>query len=154
MELGRRGKNATRTADQNQEEDAQSQVLQEVWRDSRARIAKTRLMPSGLHCVRCMGMPLTRLKTFRTTVGRCLPRKHARRSLTWMGRGGLGRAAGRCRSAQGLATAATTGGPEAVVEQGQWPDGCHHHVFEAIGMDMASPHDLRHCKRARGGDLR
>ena len=62
-----------------------------------------------------------------------------------MGRGSLGRAAGRRRSAQGLETTATTGGPEAVVEQGQWPDGCHHSVSEAVGMDMASPHDLRHC---------
>ena len=40
-------------------------------------------MPSALHGVRCMGMPPTRLKAFRTTVGRCLPGKHAGRSLTW-----------------------------------------------------------------------
>ena len=40
-------------------------------------------MPSGLHGVRCMGMPPTRLKAFRTTVERCLPGKHAGRSLTW-----------------------------------------------------------------------
>ena len=31
----------------------------------------------------CMGMPPTRLKAFRTTIGRCLPGKHAGRSLTW-----------------------------------------------------------------------
>ena len=43
------------------------------------------------------------------------------------------------------------GGLEAVVEQGRWADGCHYHVLEAIGLDMASPHDLRHCKWARGG---
>ena len=46
---------------------------------------------------------------------------------------------------------AATGGPEAFLEQGQWPDGCHHHVLEAAGLDMASPHDLRHCKWARSG---
>ena len=135
-----------------------------------SKIAMAGLMPSGLHGVRCMGLPPSRLKAFRTTVGRCLPSKHAGRSLTWrpathecdpthvqsrahcgMGRGSLGRAAERFRSAQGLATAATTGWPEAVVEHGQWPDGCHHHVFEAFGMDVASPHDLRHCMWARGG---
>ena len=48
-----------------------------------SKIAKAGLMPSGLHGVRCMGMPLTRLKAFRTTIGRCLPGKHAGRSLTW-----------------------------------------------------------------------
>ena len=48
-----------------------------------SKIAKAVLMPSGLHGVRCMGMPPTRLKAFRTTVGRCLPGKHAGRSLTW-----------------------------------------------------------------------
>ena len=47
------------------------------------KIAKAGLMPSALHGVRCMGMPPTRLKAFRTTVGRCLPGKHAGRSLTW-----------------------------------------------------------------------
>ena len=68
-----------------------------------------------------------------------------------MGGGSVGRAAGRCRSAQDLETTAATGGLEAVVEQGQWPDGCHHYVSEAAGMDMASPHDLRHCEWTRGG---
>ena len=34
-----------------------------------SKIAKAGLMPSGLHGVRCMGMPPTRLKAFRTTVG-------------------------------------------------------------------------------------
>ena len=48
-----------------------------------SKIAKAGLMPSALHGVRCMGMPPTRLKAFRTTVGRCLPGKHAGRSLTW-----------------------------------------------------------------------
>ena len=79
-----------------------------------SKIAKAGLMPSALHGVRCMGMPPTRLKAFRTTVGRCLPGKHAGRSLTWrlamhecdpthmqggahrgMGRGDLGWAVGR-----------------------------------------------------------
>ena len=80
-------------------------------------------MPSGLHGVRCMGMPPTRLEAVRTTVGRSLSGKHAGRSLTWRlathecgpdthvqsrthrGMGGgssVGRAAGRCRFAQGL----------------------------------------------------
>ena len=36
-----------------------------------SKIAKVGLMPGGLHGVRCMGMPPTRLKAFRTTVGRC-----------------------------------------------------------------------------------
>ena len=48
-----------------------------------SKIAKAGLMPSGLRGVRCMGLPPTRLKAFRTTVGRCLPGKHAGRSLTW-----------------------------------------------------------------------
>ena len=60
------------------------------------------------------------------------------------------RGPGRCRFVQGLETTAKTGGLEAVVEQGQWSDGCLLHVSEAVGMDMASPHDLRHCKWARG----
>ena len=134
-----------------------------------SKTAKAGLMPSGLHGVRCMGMPPTRLKAFRTTVGRCLPSKHAGRSLTWrlarvrpdthvqsrahrgMSGGSVGRAAGRCRSAQGLEATATIGGLEAVVEQGQWPDGCHHHVFEAAGMVMASPCGFHHCEWARAG---
>ena len=42
-------------------------------------------MPSGLHGMRCLGMPPTRVKAFRTM----------------MGRGSLGRAAGRRGTAQG-----------------------------------------------------
>ena len=45
-----------------------------------SKIAKAGLMPSCLHGVRCMGMPPTRLKAFRTAVGRCLPGKHAGRA--------------------------------------------------------------------------
>ena len=120
-----------------------------------SKIAKAGLMPSGLHGVRCMGMTSTRLKAFRTTIGRCLPGKHAGRSLTWrlamyrvrsgtpvqnranrsVGRGSVGRAAGRCRSAQGLETTATIGGLETVVEHGQWPNGRHPHVPEAAGFE-------------------
>ena len=48
-----------------------------------SKIAKAGLAPSGLHGVRCMGMAPTTLKVFRTTIGRCLPGKHAARSLTW-----------------------------------------------------------------------
>ena len=48
-----------------------------------SKVTKAVLVPSGLHGVRCMGMPPTRLKAFRTTIGRCLPGKHAGRSLTW-----------------------------------------------------------------------
>ena len=40
-----------------------------------SKVAKAGLLPSGLHGVRCMGMPPTRLKAFRTTIGRCLPGK-------------------------------------------------------------------------------
>ena len=68
-----------------------------------------------------------------------------------VGRGSVGRAAGRRRFAQGMETAATIGGPETVVEQGQWSDWWHHHVPEAAEMDMAPPHDLRFCEWARGG---
>ena len=128
-------------------------------------------MPSGMHGVRCMGMPPTRLKAFWTTVWKMLARQtrgtfsrlptgHARvrpnthvqsRAHRSVGRGSVGRAAGRRRSTQGMEATAATGGPEAFLEQGQWPDGCHHHVLEAAGLDMASPHDLRHCKWARSG---
>ena len=49
-----------------------------------SKIAKAGLAPSGLHGVRCVGMPPTRLmKAFRTTIGRCLSGKHTGRSLTW-----------------------------------------------------------------------
>ena len=48
-----------------------------------SEIAKAGLMPSGLHGVRCMGMPPTRLKAFRTTIGRACQAKHAGRFLTW-----------------------------------------------------------------------
>ena len=63
----------------------------------------------------------------------------------------MGRAGGRCRPAQGLETTATIGGLEAVVQQGQWSDGRHYHMLEADGLDMASPHDFRHCEWTRGG---
>ena len=36
-------------------------------------------------------------------------------------------------------------------EQGQWSDRSHYHVLEADGLDMATPHDLRHCEWTRGG---
>ena len=91
-----------------------------------SKIAKAGLMPSGLHGVRRVGMPPSRLKAFRTTIGRCLPGKHAGRSLTWrlrfapvrpdtplqsrahrcVGRGSVGLAAGRRGLAQGMETAA------------------------------------------------
>ena len=47
------------------------------------KIAKAGLIPSGLHGMRCVGMPPTRVKAFRTTIGRCLLGKHGGRSLTW-----------------------------------------------------------------------
>ena len=37
-----------------------------------SKIAKAGLMPSRLHGMRYMGMPPTRVKAFRTTIGRCL----------------------------------------------------------------------------------
>ena len=48
-----------------------------------SKIAKAGLMPSGLHGMRCVDRPPTRVNAFGTTVVRCLPGKHARRSLTW-----------------------------------------------------------------------
>ena len=48
-----------------------------------SKSAKAGLAPGGLHGVRCMGVPLTRLKAFGTTIGRCLPGKHAGRSVNW-----------------------------------------------------------------------
>ena len=48
-----------------------------------SKSAKAGLAPSGLHGVRCMGVPLTRLKALGTTIGRCLPGKHAGRSVNW-----------------------------------------------------------------------
>ena len=132
-----------------------------------SKIAKAGLMPSGLHGVKCMGMPPTRLKAFRTTVGRCLPGKHAGRSLTWR------LAMHECDPTHTCRVEPIVAWAEAVwdeqlddadlhrawrrqqrlvgLEQGQWPDGCHHHVFEAAGMVMASPRDLRLCKWTRGG---
>ena len=58
---------AVRTADQNQHEGAQSQVLQEPWGDHELD-CQGGLVPRG--CTVC-------------AVGRCLPGKHAGRSLTW-----------------------------------------------------------------------
>ena len=48
-----------------------------------SKIAKAGFLPSGLHGVRCLGLPPTRVKGLRTTIGQCLPGKHAGRSLTW-----------------------------------------------------------------------
>ena len=53
-----------------------------------------------------------------------------------------------------METATTACGPDTVVEQGQWPDGRHHHVLETVGMDVAVAHDLRHSKRTLGGPAR
>ena len=62
---------------------------------------------------------------------------HAESSQPWRG---------RYRSAQGVETAATLSGPEAVVEQSQRPHWRCHHVLVAAGMDLAASHDLRHCE--------
>ena len=48
-----------------------------------SKIARAGFLPSGLHGVRCLGLPPTRVKALRTTIGQCLPGKHAGRSLTW-----------------------------------------------------------------------
>ena len=48
-----------------------------------SKIAKAGFLPSGLHGVRCLGLPPTRVKALRTIIGQCLPGKHAGRSLTW-----------------------------------------------------------------------
>ena len=166
-----------------------------------SKIAKAGLMPRGLHGFWCMGMPPTRLKAFRTTVGRCLPGKHAGRSLTWrlamhqcdpthpcrgepipawaeavwdeqlddanrsVGRGGVGRAAGRCQSQRGQRRCGTSSWTTPIAawawrrlvglklswSKVSFSHGRYHHVPEAAGLDMATPHDLRHCKWARGG---
>ena len=112
---------------------------------------------SGAHAVRCTGMPLARqargtiahLAACYASVRSDTPMQH--RANCSVGRGSVGRAAGRYRFAQGLETTAAIGGPESVVEQGQWSDRRHHHVPDAAGMDMATPRDFRHCKWARGG---
>ena len=46
-------------------------------------VAKAGFIPSGLHGLRCMGLSPTKVKAFRTTIGRCLPGMHAGRSLTF-----------------------------------------------------------------------
>ena len=48
-----------------------------------SKIAEAGVIPSGLRSLRCMGLPPTRVKAFRTTIERCLPGKHAWRSRTW-----------------------------------------------------------------------
>ena len=113
-----------------------------------SKIAKAELMPSGPHGVRCMGLPPMRRQANmrdvlspagwrRTSATR---RTHAESSPSCHGRRQCG------TFARGLETTATIGGLEAVVEQARSVvRRVHHHVFEAAGMDMASPRDLRHC---------
>ena len=133
-----------------------------------SKIAKAGPMPSGLHGMRCMDMPPARVKAFLGLRLAVLARQkcgtiahvatgHARvrpdsrvqdRADCGVSRGRVGRAAGRCGTARGLETAATTGGCETVVEQSQRSDGRHHHVPATAGMDMAASHDLRHCEWA------
>ena len=71
---GGAAQNATWAADHNQEEDAQGPVLQEV------RCGHEQDRQSVAHA-ECLARS-TRLKAFRTTIGMCLPGKHAGRSLT------------------------------------------------------------------------
>ena len=172
---GEAAQNAKWAADQNQEDNAQGSVFYKKYGAVTSKIAMAGFMPSGLHGERCMGMPPSRVKSFRTTTGRCLPGKHAGRSLTWRLAVHQCDPIHPCRVEPIVAWAEAVwdeqlddadlqkawrrqqrlvgaiGGLEAVVEQGQWPDGCHYHVLEATGLDVASPHDLRHCKWARGG---
>ena len=175
---GKAAQNAVWAADQHQEEDAQGSVLQEVWRGHEQ---DRQGGPHGERFTRrecAWASPPTRLKAFRTTVGRCLPGTRAGRSLTLPLAMHQCDPTHTCRIEPIAAWAEAvwdeqlddadlhkawrrqqaTGGPEAVVEQSQRaPRAARHHVFEAVGMVMASPHDLRHCKWARGGlatDLR
>ena len=138
-----------------------------------SKIAKASLAPSGLHGVRCMGMPPTRAESFQDHGWKMLTRQtcgtfshlaagdarvrsgthvqgRAKRSV---GRGSVGRAAGRCRFAQCLETTATIGGLEAVVEQGQCPDR-RHHVPEAAGMDSGRTHTTFFTARGHEVDSR
>ena len=117
-----------------------------------SKIAKAGLMPSGLHGVRCMGMPPTRLKAFRTTVGRYLPGKHAGRSLTWR------LAMHECDPTHTCRVEPIVARAETVWDE-QLDDADLHRAWRRqqrlVGLkplvDTASPHDLRHCKWTQGG---
>ena len=135
------------------------------------KIAKAGLMPSGLHGVRFIGMPPTRLKAFRTTVGRCLPGEHAGRSLTWRLAMHECDPTYTCRVEPNVAWAETVWDeqlddadlhrawrrqPRLVGLKPSWskvgdPTGAIIMCLEAAGMVVASPHDLYHCTWTRGG---
>ena len=125
----------------NQEEDAQGSVLQEVWRGHEQ---DRQGGPHGERFTRevhghaadetegfqdhCWKVPPGHT---RGTVAHLAARDASVRPDTHVqdranrsvGRGSVGRAAGRRRSAQGMEATAATGGPEAVVEQSQRPHG-------------------------------
>ena len=131
---------AVRTAGQDQEEVSKVKFYKRCGAIT-SKIAKAGFLPSGLHGVRCVGLPPTRVKAFRTTTGRCLPpytafahmtTGHARmrpdprvqdRAHRFVGRGGLGRTAGRRRAAQGVEAAATAGGMNPLWSRVSGPTG-------------------------------
>ena len=139
-----------------------------------SKIAKAGFLPSGLHGVRCLGLPPTRVKALRTTIGQCLPGQACRtfahlapacarvrpdsrlqgRANCGLGRGGMGRTTGRLRAVQGVETTAAASGYETHVESCEWPNRSHHHVPETAGVDVAVSHDLHHGKRARNQSAR
>ena len=120
-----------------------------------SKIAKVGLVPSGLHGMRCMGMPPPRVKAFRTTIGRCLPGKHAGRSLTRR------LAVHECDPIHACRVEPIAAWTEAAWDEqldgaqlhNTWrrhplwskrSHGCQQHVLETARMDMAASHDLRH----------
>ena len=139
-----------------------------------SKIAKAGFLPSGLHGVRCLGLPPTRVKALRTTIGQCLPGKHAGRSLTWRLAVHECDPIHACRVepivawaeavwdeqlddselSQGVETTATARGHETHVESSEWSRRSHYHVPEAAGVDVAAPHHLHHGKRARNQPAR
>ena len=125
----------------------------------RSEIAKTGLMPRGLHGTR---------RACRTMIGRQAGTQGVRSRGDW-----------RCASADPihtcrvepivacaeaawdeqlddaeLHTAWRRQQLETIVEQSQRSHGRHHHVLGTTGVDLAASHDFRHSKRTRGGPAR
>ena len=125
-----------------------------------SKIAKAGFLPSGLHGVRCLGLPSTRVKALRKTIGQCLPGKHAGRSLTWR------LAVHECDPIHACRVEPIVAWAEAVWDE-QLDDAelhkawrrqqrlvgmkplwsrvrSHHHVPETAGVDVAASRDLHH----------
>ena len=135
-----------------------------------SKIAKAGFLPSGLHGVRCLGLPPTRVKALRTTppgqacrtfahlapaCARVRPDSRLQgRTNCGLGRGGTGRATGRLRAVQGVETTAAARGHETHVESCKWSNRSHYHVSETTGVDVAASHHWHHGKRARNQPAR